>query len=106
MKRTKFGLTLTHDRGDWEGPDGISIGRARSLTFCDGPHPERYRDTETGQMVRRYCPGGEEHDTPCGWDIRQGAAQDPPKGMADDLYPTLTEAWEALAKHLSATGIV
>lgn len=94
--RTKFGLRLTlDDLGQWTSADGYAIGRVRALTLCDAPHPERWRH-EGGWMMTGHCPGGEEHDVPAGWDIRPA-----PRGMADDLYPTLTAAWEALAKVLA-----
>jgi len=91
--RTKFGLRLTlAEDGEWTSADGYAIGRVRALTFCEHPHPWK----GSGQWATNYCPGDMEHDMQIGWDIRPT-----PAGLYDDLYPTLTAAWEALAKVLA-----
>lgn len=90
MRRTKAGLTLVFEDGQWVTEDGAYlIGRVREITFCDGPHPQR---------DRTYCPGGEEHDRECGWDVRKRDGGDACKG---NLFETLTEAWTELAKEVS-----
>jgi hypothetical protein len=85
-------LKLKLVNGEWTTPDGMTtIGRAMAVTYCDNPHPERWK--ENGFWKSGHCSGGEEHDYVAGWDIRGNLY-----GLNDDLYPTLKDARTALAK--------
>jgi hypothetical protein len=108
-KMTKFGLTLYQRGGEWQTKDGAwSIGRAREITICEESHPQLLpRSQWTGELNARgeyvtrkgyLCPGGQEHDRECGWDIRH-QGHNPPH--LDDLFDTLTQAWRDLAAHLA-----
>jgi hypothetical protein len=97
--RTLHGLRLRHADNVWITMSGIdhgnprgetfTIGRVDGITHCDGPHPERW--PEAG-----YCWGGEPHHYQQGWDIRPT-----PRGLPDDTYETMAEAWEVLARYLT-----
>lgn len=101
-RRTKHGLTMhTEERGGyrsaWLTEDGdYEISRAWAVTYCDGPHPMRWRD-DKGAMRHGYCSGDEEHDYVAGWHITSARVL---SGFPDDLYATADEAWRELAKHL------
>jgi hypothetical protein len=98
MKRTRHGLTLDFKDGEWvTNPRGYAIGRAREVSFCEGPHP--MREGKFGAN-HSYCPGGIEHDRECGWDVRTNTGRDACHG---DLFETLNEAWAALAAELIAS---
>lgn len=115
MKRTKHGLTLKSEAGQWVTEDGVfAIGRVREITTCDEPHPMRFTRADIEAARERpfaswaapilravaegkrgfVCDGGE-HDRECGWDIRSTT------GWDSDLFPTLDAAWEWLAQQLA-----
>ena len=96
--RTRYGLTLVRNADEaWETLEGgTTIGRVDGITLCEAPHPFRYRHPTGGWLVNGYCEGFEEHHYKQGWDIRGHRL-----GLPDDIYRTLDEAWEVLAKALS-----
>lgn len=100
--RTRHGLRLTTGPGYWwRTEDGTTeIARISGIEYCDHPHPLRYRDQSTGRMVHDYCDGEQGHDRDIGWGIQGNR-----RGLADDLYDTLDEAWAALADALLRTPV-
>lgn len=102
MRRTAHGLQLTSADGQWRTADGrYAIGRATATTTCDNPHPERWRDSQ-GVMRTGYCPGSESHDYLAGWDIRPDPRYPDRHAGESDLFDSLAEAWEYLARTLAS----
>jgi hypothetical protein len=94
VSQTRYGLRLTHGVG-WESEDGVfRVGPGEAWTECDHAHPMRWKD-ERNVWHHGYCPGNQWHPYTVGWVI------DGPGGYGlDDVYPTLDEAWRALAEAL------
>jgi hypothetical protein len=117
-RRTKFGLTLVRHPNTWwrTEDDRWEISEVREIIICEAPHPVRIgREAHEWALANRHrelaqtilsavsqgkqgyvCPGYEEHDRACGWGIYAVNHQ----SLDSDLFYTLTEAWQELAKML------
>lgn len=95
-RQTRHGLTLTLlANGCWGTEDGqYALTRQRAIEFCENPHPMRVGRFGANHS---YCPGNNEHDREIGW----GLLDRPPRGMSDDVFQTLDEAWRELAAALA-----
>jgi hypothetical protein len=106
IRRTRYGLTLTsgrpiegtNSRRGWETEDGqYEIVQGWAMTFCDGPHPMRWKD-DNGVLHTGYCHGDEEHPYIVGWVI---AGPDIPGfPQLEEPNETFDEAWATLAHAL------
>jgi hypothetical protein len=98
MNRTRNGLTLTNTKipgatDEWHTVDGkFGISRVRAITFCDGPHPMRYRD-DRGCMVTTFHEGDEEHEYVAGWGIYDNGGHE----LTEGEFRTLNDAHDHLA---------
>lgn len=100
---TLYKRTLPTRETWWQTEDGQwEVGEVRHITFCDGPHPERYKG-DGGAIVTGYCDGEQEHDMVAGWGITRLTGRSTPSEI-DDVYPTRGRAWEVLADWLERVG--
>lgn len=103
MKRTIGGLTITNEplangTTTWHTVDGeYHIVMEKALTFCDNPHPER-----SGRFGGFRCPGNEEHEYEVGYILLDKYGNE---AFGDVNYPTLKEAHQALADHLTTQNL-
>lgn len=105
-RRTRHGLTLTNNRPveggrylrGWETEDRqYEIARGWAMTYCDGPHPRRWKDDQ-GVLHTGYCHGDEEHPYIVGWVI--SGPQIPGVREIGEPHPTFDDAWAFLAAAL------
>lgn len=97
---TRYGLTLVtgRPRNPWETEDGAySLSQGWAMTFCDGPHPMRWKDDD-GITHTGYCHGDKEHPYVVGWVI--DGPQIPGVRELAEPHETFDEAWAFLARVL------
>lgn len=99
MRRRRGGVTLRHVDGVWRTEDGkYEVSQVRATTFCDGPHPERYRDTQTGRMVHDYCRGSQEHEVIIGWGVYDANSGNE---ITEEPDPKFVDAHDSLAAYVA-----